>query len=96
MIKRLGEMTDEDIDLTDPDARPLSREQWAKGKPLREMFPGLFKPVKKPVALRLDSDVIEWLQAQEGPYQTRANMLLREAMERDRVKPRAKGRAVAR
>jgi uncharacterized protein (DUF4415 family) len=40
----------------------------------------MYRPVKKPVTIRLDADVIEWLK-QEGPgYQTKANALLRREM----------------
>lgn len=38
-------------------------------------------PVKKPVTLRLDSDVLEWLKSQGQGYQTRINSLLRKYME---------------
>ncbi|MDR0722275.1 MAG: BrnA antitoxin family protein [Treponema sp.] len=40
----------------------------------------LYKPVKKTVQMRLDEDVLEWLK-QAGPgYQTKANIILRQAM----------------
>ncbi|MGD0697683.1 MAG: BrnA antitoxin family protein [Terriglobia bacterium] len=39
-----------------------------------------YRPMKKPVTLRLDSDVIEWLKSGGRGYQTRANWLLRHAM----------------
>ena len=39
-----------------------------------------YRPVKKPVTLRLDSDIIEWLKSEGKGYQTRANWLLRHAM----------------
>jgi uncharacterized protein (DUF4415 family) len=40
----------------------------------------LYKPIKKTVQIRLDTDVLEWLK-QAGPgYQTRANAILRQAM----------------
>jgi uncharacterized protein (DUF4415 family) len=39
------------------------------------------RPAKKPVTLRLDGDVIEWLKSFGPGYQTRANGLLRHAME---------------
>jgi len=71
-------MKEEDIDLTDPDALPLGPEKWAKGKQFHEAF----RPIKKAISLRLDSDVLLWLQSQDGPYQTRINNLLREAMEK--------------
>ena len=39
-----------------------------------------YRPKKKPVTLRLDADVIDWLKADGPGYQTRANGLLRHAM----------------
>ncbi len=39
-----------------------------------------YRPEKKPVTMRLDSDVIEWLKAYGRGYQTKANGLLRHAM----------------
>lgn len=38
------------------------------------------RPVKRPVTMRLDSDVIEWLKSYGRGYQTKANGLLRHAM----------------
>jgi uncharacterized protein (DUF4415 family) len=39
-----------------------------------------YRPPKKPVTMRLDADVIEWLKGYGPGYQTKANMLLRHAM----------------
>lgn len=39
-----------------------------------------YRPAKKPVTMRLDSDVIAWLKADGRGYQTKANWLLRHAM----------------
>jgi uncharacterized protein (DUF4415 family) len=39
-----------------------------------------YRPKKKPVTMRLDSDVIAWLKADGRGYQTKANWLLRQAM----------------
>ncbi len=47
----------------------------------------LYKPIKRAISLRVDADVLAWLQSEPG-YQTRINSLLREAMLRRRV-PRA-------
>ena len=49
-----------------------------------------YRPVKRPVTIRLDSDVIDWLK-REGPgYQTKANRLLRlEMLKSFRKKRRA-------
>jgi uncharacterized protein (DUF4415 family) len=46
---------------------------------------GLFyRPVKRPVTIRLDDDVILWLKSYGRGYQTKANLLLRHAMESSR------------
>jgi uncharacterized protein (DUF4415 family) len=37
----------------------------------------LYKPIKKPVTLRLDADVIAWFQTGGRGYQTRINRALR-------------------
>jgi uncharacterized protein (DUF4415 family) len=39
-----------------------------------------YRPRKKPVTMRLDADVLEWLKAYGKGYQTKANLLLRHAM----------------
>jgi len=40
----------------------------------------LYKPIKKPVTLRLDADVLAWFKAQGRGYQTRINRALRRLM----------------
>jgi uncharacterized protein (DUF4415 family) len=39
-----------------------------------------YRPAKRPVTMRLDVDVLEWLQSDGRGYQTKANQLLRHAM----------------
>ena len=43
----------------------------------------LYRPVKKPVTLRLDADVIAWFKKDGRRYQTRINAALRAVMERE-------------
>lgn len=43
-----------------------------------------YRPVKRPVTMRLDSDIVNWLKSYGRGYQTRANLLLRHAMEASR------------
>jgi uncharacterized protein (DUF4415 family) len=43
-----------------------------------------FKPIKKPVTLRLDADVLDWFQREGDGYQTRINRALRELMMRQK------------
>jgi len=41
---------------------------------------GLYRPVKRPVTLRLDADVVAWFKADGRGYQTRINRVLRKVM----------------
>jgi uncharacterized protein (DUF4415 family) len=70
-IKNLRAMRDEDIDFSD--APPLL--DWSKAE-----IGKFYRPTKKPVTMRLDADVIDWLKSEGPGYQTKANWLLRNAM----------------
>lgn len=41
-----------------------------------------YRPIKKPLTIRVDADVLAWLKKPGPGYQTRINRLLREAMNR--------------
>lgn len=43
-----------------------------------------YKPIKKPVTLRLDADVLAWFQRAGRGYQTRINRALRKLMTEER------------
>jgi uncharacterized protein (DUF4415 family) len=43
----------------------------------------LYRPLKKPVTLRLDADVLAWFKKDGRRYQTRINTALRKVMERE-------------
>ena len=62
------------------DAPELTDEQLSKMKPSHYRNMANYKPIKKTVNVRLDADVIEWLQSAGKGYQTRMNSILREAM----------------
>ena len=52
----------------------------------------MFRPVKRPITARVDSDVLAWLKSKGGRYQTHLNSELRKSMMaevRDRKKTRA-------
>ena len=74
MFDRLAAMRDEDIDTDDIPEAPA--ENWAFAH-----RPGLYRPVKRPVTMRLDADVIEWFKARAGGrgYQSEINRVLRKA-----------------
>jgi uncharacterized protein (DUF4415 family) len=42
-----------------------------------------YRPLKQPVTLRLDADVIAWFKKDGRRYQTRINAALRKVMERE-------------
>jgi uncharacterized protein (DUF4415 family) len=70
-IRAIAAKRDRDIDFSD--APPVLDWSGAEiGK--------FYRPVKKPVTMRLDSDIIDWLKADGRGYQTKANWLLRHAM----------------
>jgi uncharacterized protein (DUF4415 family) len=62
---------DKDIDLSEmPEIIDWSGAEMGK----------FYRPAKKPVTMRLDADVVEWLKSYGPGYQTKANLLLRHAM----------------
>ena len=64
-------MRDADIDLTDmPEVLDWSGAEIGR----------FYRPKKRPVTMRLDEDVIDWLKGHGRGYQTKANFLLRHAM----------------
>jgi uncharacterized protein (DUF4415 family) len=70
-IRVIAAKRGEDIDFSDA-PRVLDWSGAEIGK--------FYRPTKKPVTMRLDSDVIAWLKADGRGYQTKANWLLRHAM----------------
>ena len=42
-----------------------------------------YRPLKKPVTLRLDADVLAWFKKDGRRYQTRINLALRKVMQRE-------------
>lgn len=68
-LEALEAMKDEDIDLSDiPEIRDFAG--FERGK--------FFRPIKKPVTLRLDADVLEWFKHRHPKYQSAINSALRE------------------
>ncbi|HXZ13189.1 MAG TPA: BrnA antitoxin family protein [Candidatus Sulfotelmatobacter sp.] len=70
-VKAIAAKRDEEIDFSDmPPVLDWSSAEIGK----------FYRPMKKPVTMRLDSDVIAWLKSTGRGYQTKANWLLRNAM----------------
>jgi len=64
-----------DAEISLKDAPELS--QWD-----RAVVGKFYRPIKKPLTIRLDADVLDWLKSKGKGYQTRLNSLLRAAMEK--------------
>ena len=73
--RRLWAARDKRLDSGDPPQLPP--DAWAKGA-----VGTFYRPLKTPIALRIDNDVLAWLKSQGPGYQGRINALLRHAMER--------------
>jgi len=77
--KRLDSQTSTQIEAVaanDRDGRPMSDDEWARAE--------VIHPMKVPVGLKLDSDVLGWFKAQGKGYQTRINTILRRYYETHR------------
>jgi uncharacterized protein (DUF4415 family) len=74
-LDALAAMPDSEIDTGD--MPPIS--DWSRA--VRGAF---YRPVKRPLSLRVDADIIDWFQRQGQGYQTRMNSALREYVERHR------------
>ncbi len=69
-------------------SRGLSLSASAKLSRLPIANPDIYRPLKKPITLRLDADVLAWFKKDGRRYQTRINQALRQVMERERKGPR--------
>jgi uncharacterized protein (DUF4415 family) len=72
-LDRLATLPDASIDTSD--IPELSLEELRTGR-RRD----LFRPIKKPVTMRIDADILEWLKRQGPGYQTKLNQMLRAGM----------------
>ena len=82
-IERLVAMKDAEIDTKDIPELPLSAWSIAVGGKY-------YKPIKKAVSVRVDSDILAWLKSEgEVGYLTRINAVLRKAMLTDLRKRKA-------
>ena len=75
---KLRAAQDTDIDTSDMPA--LTAEQLARFVPAKLLNRSLYRPVKIPVKINYDADVLEWFRSFGKGYQTRINTVLREYM----------------
>ena len=74
-LDALAAMPEREIDTTE--MPPIT--DWSRA--VRGAF---YRPMKRPISLRIDADVIDWFQRQGQGYQTRMNTVLRQYVERQR------------
>ena len=87
-LEALARMPEDQIDLSDiPEVLDWSSAVIGK----------FYRPIKEPVTIRLDADLLAWLKSQGPGYQTRINRMLRSEMRRGtpaRQSSRGKNRTV--
>jgi uncharacterized protein (DUF4415 family) len=73
-LEALSRLRPEDIDTSDFPEMPETAVLYARGGKV------VYRPVKQPVTIRLDADVVGWFKEQSGdkPYQTEINRVLRQ------------------
>jgi len=62
---------------------PLGLAGDAQRSGLAIANPEIYRPLKKPITLRVDADVLAWFKKDGRRYQTRINQALRQVMERE-------------
>ena len=72
-LKALAAMPEREIDTAE--MPPVT--DWSHA--VRGPF---YRPIKRPLSLRVDADIVDWFQRQGHGYQTRMNVALREYVER--------------
>ena len=69
----LAELPDDQIDASDiPELPPEAWKDAVRGR--------FYRPVKQPISMRLDADVVAWLKKRGNGYQTQVNSILRQTM----------------
>lgn len=76
-MRKAYEERDRRLD-NDPDAPTLPPEYWQNATVGK-----FYRPLKTPVSLRIDNDVLAWLKSQGEGHLTRINEILRERMDAD-------------
>ena len=72
-LAALAALPDDQIDTSDiPELPPGEWKDAVRGR--------FYRPVKQPISMRLDADVVAWLKKRGKGYQTRVNSILRQTM----------------
>jgi uncharacterized protein (DUF4415 family) len=72
-LAALAALPDDQIDTSGiPELPPEAWKDADRGR--------FYRPVKQPISMRLDADVVAWLKKRGKGYQTRVNSILRQTM----------------
>ena len=63
----------------DEESPKLSKDQLARMKPMHSEY-WKVEPVKVPLSIKIDADVLAWFKSKGPGYQTRINQSLRDVM----------------
>lgn len=74
-IEALKKMPDSEVDFSDIPLQNADDPRWKNA-----IVGRFYRPIKIPIALRLDADVLAWLKSQGEGYQSRINEILRRQM----------------
>lgn len=66
--------------------RIVASADGRRSRRLPAALAGMYRPVKKPVTLRLDADILAYFQRGGRGYQTRINRALRQVMMEEKSK----------
>jgi uncharacterized protein (DUF4415 family) len=72
-LARLEALPESKIDTKDIPEAPAANWKFARRG-------ALYRPIKQPVTIRLDADVLAWFKARGDRYQTAVNRVLRDYM----------------
>lgn len=73
-IRKAYNERDRSLD-NDPDAPVLPPEMWENA-----IIGKYYRPIKTPISLRIDTDVLAWLKSKGEGHLSRINEILRQAM----------------
>ncbi len=74
-IEALKRMPDSEVNFSGIPLQNPNDPKWANA-----VVGEFYRPIKQPVALRLDADVLAWFKEQGPGYQSRINEILRREM----------------
>jgi uncharacterized protein (DUF4415 family) len=72
-LQRLARLPDSKIDVSDAPESPARFSGTVVGR--------FYRPIKKPISLRVDADVLAWFRSRGKKYQTYINQVLRREMQ---------------